>query len=823
MQQFSEKQKLVAAELARNDLYFFTRWMFLQKRGYQWLQAAHHAQICAALMRVFHGETKRLIINIPPRYSKTEIAVVNFVAWCFGMVPDCEFIHASYSATLAVNNSANIRSLIQHEAYQTIFPNVVLDSEAKNHWKTVQGGVFYATGAGGTITGFGAGKQRSGFGGCFPVGTKVWTENGKIEIDRIVKEKLAIKVWCYDYEGNIVLRDVTDWHSNPPNSIVRVHFDDGSSVECTPCHKFWTNNRGWVRADSLCKDDSLPCVNCGVKNSNDISINAKGNGSGFNTFAIFSMGSIGSVKQGNVSLLFGQFGSKVGCHTPFFYNGFSASNRFPRATAPNALNNPALNVVFFSKLFGRLANSIVYLKNLLICQNCTRVNFSFAKSTVHLAVNNIRGSRIVSKIIKPIIRRVAISVANICSFWSFTNKSQQNQAVNGSVFDFSIFRKANTLVRTIKQRWFKHFSLDFVGSVAALVKGKSVFTSYSTKVTHRVQPFISGNRKPNFVEFVRHDDHTFCLTVDEYHNFIIEQGLVVKNCIILDDPHKADEARSEVMRQNVIDWFQNTVESRKNDPKNTPIIVIMQRLHESDLAGWLLGGGNGEEWELLNLPAINADGTPLWEAKHSIEQLRQMEQAAPYMFAGQYMQRPAPLEGGVFKPSQIEVIDALPVTKIKWVRGWDLGATVGGDPTAGVKLGLTPEGHLIIADLAHGDFGPDARDAMIRNTASLDGKSVRISLPQDPGQAGKTQALYLTRMLHGYRVKTSPESGDKLTRAEPFAAQVNIGNVKMLKGGWNQQLINEMRLFPNGNHDDCIDACSRAYAELLAKGSSYFG
>ncbi|MDO9859085.1 terminase, partial [Glaesserella parasuis] len=101
-------------------------------------------------MRVFNGETKRLIINIPPRYSKTEIAVVNFVAWCFGLVPDCEFIHASYSATLAVNNSSNIRSLIQHEAYQAIFPNVVLDSEAKNHWTTTSGGVFYATGAGGT-------------------------------------------------------------------------------------------------------------------------------------------------------------------------------------------------------------------------------------------------------------------------------------------------------------------------------------------------------------------------------------------------------------------------------------------------------------------------------------------------------------------------------------------------------------------------------------------------------------------------------------------------------------------------------------------------
>lgn len=286
--------------------------------------------------------------------------------------------------------------------------------------------------------------------------------------------------------------------------------------------------------------------------------------------------------------------------------------------------------------------------------------------------------------------------------------------------------------------------------------------------------------------------------------------------LILDDPHKADEARSDVMRQNVIDWFQNTLESRKNSP-NTPIILIMQRLHESDLSGWLLDGGNGEEWEHVCLPAIQDDGTALWPEKHDIETLRRMEQAAPYVFAGQYMQRPAPLDGGVFKPGMLQVIDALPAERIAWVRGWDFGATDGGDPTAGAKIGRLPDGRLIIADMVHGQWGPDERDAVLRNTASQDGHGVRISIPQDPGQAGKTQALYMTRMLQGYRVHTSPESGDKVTRAEPFAAQVNVGNVLMLRGSWNNGLIEEMRMFPNGKHDDRIDACSRAFAELIAR------
>lgn len=102
---------------------------------------------------------------------------------------------------------------------------------------------------------------------------------------------------------------------------------------------------------------------------------------------------------------------------------------------------------------------------------------------------------------------------------------------------------------------------------------------------------------------------------------------------------------------------------------------------------------------------------------------------------------------------------------------------------------------------------------------NVDGTRVKQSLPQDPGQAGKTQALHLTRMLAGYSVHTSPESGDKVQRAEPLASQVNVGNVLMLRGAWNDELINEMRLFPNGTHDDQVDALSRA-SEALMGGST---
>ena len=288
--------------------------------------------------------------------------------------------------------------------------------------------------------------------------------------------------------------------------------------------------------------------------------------------------------------------------------------------------------------------------------------------------------------------------------------------------------------------------------------------------------------------------------------------------ILIDDPHKADEARSDVMRANVIDWFQNTLESRKNSPE-TPIILIMQRLHENDLAGWLLEGGNGEQWEHLCLSVWNDDDTPLWPEKHDADTLRAMEAAAPYVFAGQYRQKPAPPGGGMFKPDLITIVDNLP-GRLEMVRGWDLAATVethGKKPdwTAGVLLGRDEIGRFFICDVRRLRGSPLDVELAITSAAALDGYDVAISGPQDPGQAGKAQAFAFVQRLAGYDVEFTPETGSKTTRAAPLASQVEAGNVFMLRADWNREYIEELRMFPNGTHDDQVDASSRAFHRLL--------
>lgn len=286
--------------------------------------------------------------------------------------------------------------------------------------------------------------------------------------------------------------------------------------------------------------------------------------------------------------------------------------------------------------------------------------------------------------------------------------------------------------------------------------------------------------------------------------------------IVIDDPHKPDEARSATMRSAVIRNFKETIKSRRNQPEKTPIILIMQRLHMEDLSGYVLSGEDAEPWEHLFLPALQEDGTALWPEKHSVETLRQMEAANPYVFAGQYQQRPSPAEGGDFKPDRMQVVDALPSGHFQWVRGWDLAAskTRTSAWTVGALMGRhTPTGRTYVADIVR--LRGDAHEVRqtIKATATRDGPHVLHSLPQDPGQAGKVQVADFASLLNGHRVKFSPESGDKEDRAQPFASQVNAGNVLMLRGAWNNAYVEELRLFPNSFKDQ-VDASSRAFSEM---------
>lgn len=441
---------------ARESLHFYTRYMFAKRRGYKWRDNWHHKLLCEKLEKVFQGEIKRLIICMPPRYSKTEIAVVNFISWALGKVPDAEFIHVSYADGLATNNSGLTKDLVQTEAYQEIFPDIKIskDNKGKGDWRTTSGGTMYATGAKGTITGFGAGKMREGFGGA----------------------------------------------------------------------------------------------------------------------------------------------------------------------------------------------------------------------------------------------------------------------------------------------------------------------------------------------------------------------------IIIDDPHKPDEATSDIIRKGVLEFFGNTLESRLNSP-DTPIILIMQRLHETDLAGWLMNGGNGEDWDVLCIPAFDEERNPLWEFKHDKEALERMEKSKPYVFAGQYMQRPAPLGGGIFKNDWWRYYSMLPAVK-RIIQSWDTAFKTkeSSDFSVCTTWAECENGYYLI-DL----YKEKVEFPMLKVAATTLAKKYNPNVILIEDKASGQSLIQELRRGTTLPLIAVKADTDKVSRATAVTPLIESGRVFLPEEAtWKLEYIHSLASFPNAAHDDDVDSTTQAL-NYMARGGGKTG
>lgn len=198
------------------------------------------------------------------------------------------------------------------------------------------------------------------------------------------------------------------------------------------------------------------------------------------------------------------------------------------------------------------------------------------------------------------------------------------------------------------------------------------------------------------------------------------------------------------------------------------------------------------------------------------------------LLGGNWNVRPA--AGMYFQKEWFEVIDALPLGWIKCYRYWDKAATkpseTNKDPdwTRGCKIYSYPQGQFVIADMSGTRDTPLKVEQFIKNTASHDTSSVRIGIEQEPGSAGVADADNYVRLLGGYYVDVERPSTDKLTRALPLSAQCEHGNVKVLRGDWNDAFFQELENFDGlgkTGHDDQVDAASGAFNKLCSDISTF--
>lgn len=305
---------------------------------------------------------------------------------------------------------------------------------------------------------------------------------------------------------------------------------------------------------------------------------------------------------------------------------------------------------------------------------------------------------------------------------------------------------------------------------------------------------------------------------------------------IIDDPIKnAEEAASETIGRGNWDWYQSTFYTR-SEPGAAIVVMQTRWPGPGDLIGRILQAEDEddepERWHVVNFEAIKTDtplelplsctlepdprqvGEALCPERYPLERLRKIaRRITDFFFAALFQQRPRARDGGLFPREKAKIVPAAPAGG-KSVRYWDKAGTEGGGAySAGVRMKIV-DGLVYVEDVRRKQLGSHERNQLMRQTAELDGLAVTQWTEQEPGSGGKESAEATVRLLAGYSVHVERVTGDKVTRADPFAAQWQGGNVRLVHGAWNGPYLDEMEAAPHGKYKDQMDASSGAYNKL---------
>ncbi len=284
------------------------------------------------------------------------------------------------------------------------------------------------------------------------------------------------------------------------------------------------------------------------------------------------------------------------------------------------------------------------------------------------------------------------------------------------------------------------------------------------------------------------------------------------DCILVDDPYASmADALSELTRKNVWDWYTGTAYNRLMPGGS--IVVINHRMHEDDLCGRLLAqqAAGGDQWEVVELPAINEDGEALWPDAYPIEALERIRKNSQARFwSALYQQRPAPEEGDYFKAEWLRPYDRAPARETMRIYGGsDYAVTAdGGDFTVHVVVGVDPEGRMYLLDLWRGQ---SASDRWVESLCDLVKEWKPIAWAEEQGQIRSGVGPFLERRLGERKAYVGreqfPTRGDKAVRAQSIRGRMALEGLYVPhQASWYPNLRSELLSFPAGKHDDQVDA-----------------
>lgn len=792
----------IEKELCKRSLVEFVKqaWHVIEP-GQKYLHGWHVDAICEHLEAVTHGDINRLLINVPPGTMKSTLTGIFWPAWEWGPQgkPNHRFIGASHSEALAIRDNRRMRQLVESEWYQKRWPTkFVHDQNEKKYFENQATGWRQAC----------AVKAMTGRrGDCLHGDVLISTDTGEIPISEIVNHAKKCNVLSYcENSRRLVYKQVKAVARCAADEIYRIHTSDGVVVECTRDHRFYTA-RGYVQAHLLSANDVLLQVlqrKHGEKClSNEKTREERAQRDILQPVLLHEASKRNCGKEGNflLGLQYKNSKRKEAMLTGMQRNCSGEKGQEKAGfIASDSLRNLQQR--------DRTKNQVIHEKILL------------KEMREFCALNSNEENK------QPDVAR-----------WSGREKIRSSKFEAIQENQAGYFRSGQKFVRLLQCEKKPLRASHGHGHIEQhMEKSGHSLPSLSCNVAQQAK-IEAGNCSVVLVERVSRSEVVYDLQVEGTQCFFAN-GILVHNCVLWDDPHSVEAALSVAEREEALRVFQETLPTRLNNPDSSAIIIVMQRLHENDVSGYILENDLGYthlclpmefEPERKCITSIGfedprkEDGELLFPARFSRETVeRDKKVMGPMAVAGQLQQRPAPRTGGFFEWDRIEIVDAIPAKVKQTVRYWDKAGTDGaGAHTAGVLMSSCDDGCFYIQDVVRGQWAASKRESVIKSTANLDGRIVTIWIEQEPGSGGKESAESTIKNLAGFKIKSERPTGDKAVRAEPYSVQVAAGNVKLVRGEWNQAFIDEHKTFPVGKYKDQVDAAGGAFNKLATINTNH--
>lgn len=791
--QIAALERAARAEQARNDLLAFTQFTMPDPEAMnditrsRYAAKQFHKEVAKALEGVERGDITQLIFCMPPRHGKTEMATKRFAAWYSGKHPEHDIAVASYSDTMAEDMGADTRAILNSAQYKQVFPKYGLrrGGTAKSNIQTQAGGRMVFVGRGGALTGRGA--------NCLVGETEVMTPYGARQIRHV---RVGEEVLSYDERtGRSVWRRIEAVSARPQARIFRVSDNDGRVFDATADHRVYAGGE-WVEASKLSPGDRLVCA---MRESR------------------YPTGVRGREARAERVGKFLLLERLLGCRNerrPFWETVVCAMRRAGTKVAGEFRFAKAGACFLFTGLQGRGA------------AGRTGAADRGAHAPVRAVSSDVRSAQCSDPVL----------LAPLCGTGAFRDYARCKQP---SLAEWG----RGATQRTACDAPVSGASSSYLGSGWASLRRVLGFRK-SGGASHRREPaeqsrvelgdalqplpqassfFRCGSSYVAAVEDLRREAVVYDIQVEETECFFAN-GVLVHNCLLIDDLFKDhEEARSQAIRDQAWNWFTKVAMTRRMGKKL--VVITMTRWHSDDIIGRLTDPENqnysAEEaasWKIIRLPALAEEddplgrpvGEPLWPENYGTEYLRQQQRIDPLGFAALFQQRPTVADGILFRRENIRYYDTLP-DNLRYYASSDhaVGTKERNDPSCFLKVGIDEDSNIYLTETAWKRMAADEQVEVMLTMAA--GKTAPLQWWAERGHISKSIGPFLHKRAQETGryinvVEVTP-AVDKEQRAQSIAARVAMGKVFFPRvSTWTEKAVNELLAFPNGNHDDFVDA-----------------